>query len=80
MRCQTQNGGFSRLIDKQHKSASRIVGYSLTLLDEAAMWELSAVLHARLLPAERKFLTAGMIFSLTNDEYEEVINFVEGEE
>ncbi|MGR3515372.1 MAG: hypothetical protein ACU0GG_21620 [Paracoccaceae bacterium] len=56
-----------------------MVGYCLTLLDERAMWELSAILHYRLSPGERAFVAVAALMALDDDEYQQVIDWVEGE-
>lgn len=56
-----------------------MVGYCLTTLNEPAMWQLSAILHARLTPQERAFLAVSALMALTDDEYQQVIDFMEGD-
>lgn len=56
-----------------------MVGYSLTLKNEWAMWSLAAVLYARLEPSERVFLAIGILWALGDEEYLRVVQFMEGE-
>ncbi|MEO9827507.1 MAG: hypothetical protein ABJF50_24140 [Paracoccaceae bacterium] len=53
-------------------------GYALTVLDEASMWEYAAILHTRLQSNERKFNAVAALHALTDDEFQDVIDFVEG--
>ncbi len=55
-----------------------MVGFTLTSLDRVSMWQLVAVLNARLQPGQRKFLATSALLALTDDEYQSVINYVEG--
>lgn len=71
---------FSRYASKDHKSATHMVGYCLTLIDLPSMWQLATVLHARLEPRERAFLAIAVLWSLTDEEYADVIEYMsEGE-
>jgi hypothetical protein len=54
-----------------------MVGYCLTLLDEVAMWQLTAVIHTRLQPRERVFLAASALRALSEKEYSELIRAME---
>ena len=63
---------------KNHRAVARMVGHSLPLLDELAMWHLASVLYVRLKGRERAFLAVSVLCSLTDDEYEAVIEFCEG--
>ena len=72
------NRGFGRLIKPSHKRVSRALGYALTLLDENSMWVLAALLHARLTPRERAFVALSALMALDDDEYQSVIDHVEG--
>jgi len=69
--------GFKNQVKDAHKRVARMVGFCLTLRDEHAMWWLSAVLHARLSPGERAFLAVAALMALTDDEYREVVTFME---
>ena len=69
---------FGRFAKPGIKSTSRSVGYGLALLDEQAMWFLSAILHSRLTSRERAFLALAALWSLTDREYQLVIDHVEG--
>lgn len=55
-----------------------MVGYCLTLRDEAAMWSLAAVLYVRLKPSEKAFLAVAAIAALDEEEWQHVLNLVEG--
>ncbi|WP_146202992.1 hypothetical protein [Silicimonas algicola] len=57
---------------------ARMVGYSLTTLDEQAMWELAAVLRVRLADAERRFLAASTFLALDREGQDAVLDFAEG--
>lgn len=70
---------FSRLIAPAHKRVARMVGYCLTAPDESSMWQLSAILSARLKPRERAFLAVAILTALEDDEYEHVIRFMGAE-
>jgi len=61
-----------------HKSVARGVGFALTLLSEGAMWSLAAILRARLQPGERRFLAASAMLALDENEYQAVIDYLEG--
>ena len=56
-----------------------MIGYCLTTLDEPAMWQLSAIINARLTPRERAFLAVAALWGLDDDEYQRVIAAMEGE-
>ena len=51
-----------------HKSVARMIGYVLTLGDEADWWNLSAVLYARLTRKERTALAFAALMSLDEDD------------
>ncbi|MEM1065042.1 MAG: hypothetical protein AAGJ74_06050 [Pseudomonadota bacterium] len=55
---------FGEYAKPAHKSVSRMIGYSLTLLDRSAAEALAAVLAARLTRAERGFLANAALSSL----------------
>ena len=77
---QTNPINFSRYAPKAMKAALRAVGYALTLKDLAAMWDLSATLYMRLSASERAFLAIAVLWSLTDDEYQAVLEYMaEGE-
>ena len=69
---------FGNLIDPRHLAVTRAVGYCLTLLDDAATFQLSAVIYARLRPSERAFLAVAALRALNDDEYDAVLDFMEG--
>lgn len=71
---------FSKLIKRPHMQVCRMVGYCLTTLNEPAMWQLSAILNARLKPRERAFLAVAALMALEDDEYQAVLDFMEGGE
>ncbi|PWK54998.1 hypothetical protein [Silicimonas algicola] len=50
-----------------------MVGYSLTLQDEWAMWSLAAVLYLRLSPEERAFLAKAVLWSMTDEQYQRLL-------
>jgi len=56
-----------------------MVGYTLTLLNDWAMWSLAAVLYVRLTTEERDLLATAVLWSLTDDEYFQVIRRMESE-
>jgi len=56
-----------------------MLGYCLTSLDEQAMWSLSAVLQVHLISRERVFVAAAVLWSLTDDEYRKLIQYMESE-
>lgn len=56
-----------------------MVGYCLTNIDEQSMWLLSAILYARLVPRERTFFAVAALMALDDDEYSQVIAFMEGD-
>ncbi len=70
---------FGTLVCPNIKRVSRMIGFCLTSLDRLAMWQLAAVLYARLHSNQRKFLAAAVLLSLTDDEYQTVSDFMEGE-
>jgi hypothetical protein len=55
-----------------------MVVYCLTNLDEPAMWSLAAVLYACPKPFEKAFLAVAAIAALDEDEWQHVLNCVEG--
>ena len=70
--------GFGRLIKPEQKRAAKATGYALTLGDTQAMSELAKVLF-HLQPPERVLIAVAAIFALPDDEYQAVIDFVEGD-
>ncbi len=63
-----------------HKRAARMLGYALTLNNEATWWKLSALYLATLTPKERAALAWAALWSLDDDEAAMVRNAVwEGE-
>ena len=73
-----QKASFSRQIKPAHMRTSRMVGYTLTMMDEATMWELSAVIHRWLQPEEQRALAAGVLLGLDSEGRQAVFDFVEG--
>lgn len=69
-----------RALKDQYARATRMICYALTLKDLPSMWQLATVLRARLKPRERVFLAVSSLWSLTDDEYAAVIEYMtEGE-
>lgn len=59
---------FSKLITRRHLGATRVLGYALTLADEAAWEGASAVWQARLAPDECASLSWAALRSLSHDD------------
>ncbi|MEQ9040534.1 MAG: hypothetical protein RIE24_19500 [Silicimonas sp.] len=70
---------FSSLIAPVHMVICRTVVYCLKNPDETSIWQLSAILNARLQTRERVFLAVSALMALDDDEYRAVVDFMEGE-
>lgn len=71
---------FGRHAPDDIKAVSRIIGFSLMNQDDAAMWQIAAVIYSRLSPAQRLFLAAGCLWGLTEQEYRDVVKWIEADD
>ena len=59
---------FATYAKPEHKAVARMMGYSLTLRDEPAAWNLATVLYARLTADERTFVAFAAAMALEPNE------------